>query len=255
MQKVIPSHSLVITVGPNAETRENVVRAHFPAHEILNPTDVCMDLVGEVRADLNSIVFAELRRRVSLKLSLGQRVVINAPNLRKEDRVGLSRLATDHGIGVFYLICDPSGADDISMQRFRAAERDIMKGDGAAETVDWRVHVPAPVRRSKPSLETLRSRFAGITVLGDVHGMYSSLLSALSWARSRNHYVMLIGDVIDYGPNTLEVADEVYRLVTRGEGELLLGNHERKIFRWLEQSEKGRFTRLSEGNRVTTDAL
>jgi protein phosphatase len=54
----------------------------------------------------------------------------------------------------------------------------------------------------------------------------------------------------------LEVADEVYRVVMRGEGELMLGNHERKIMRWLAQTEAGRVSlRLSDGNRVTTNAL
>ncbi|RYF10057.1 MAG: hypothetical protein EOO77_22355, partial [Oxalobacteraceae bacterium] len=113
-----------------------------------------------------------------------------------------------------------------------------------------------PISKAKPDLTALRASWGGITVISDVHGMYQSLLSALAWARSRNHYVVLLGDVIDYGGDTLEVADEVYRLVMRGNGELIMGNHERKIARWATQVEGGRSSiRLSDGNRVTTNAL
>jgi hypothetical protein len=132
----------------------------------------------------------------------------------------------------------------------------VMRGDGLAEVIDWRSHTPRPVPRRKPDLPRLRETFSGITVIADVHGMYHSLLSALSWARMRNHYSVFLGDLISYGPESLEVADEVYRIVMRGEGELIMGNHERKIARWANQMEQGRGSvRLSDGNRVTTTAL
>lgn len=257
MNKVIPLHSLIIAVGASANTRSALIAQHFPSHETVSATRICEELVGEAsRPDLNSVVFAEVRHRIGLKLSLGQRVVVDAQNLRREDRITLARIASDQGAPVFYLVCDPTGADPLSLSRYQQGEREIMHGDGVAEVIDWRRHVPMPIAARKPDLALLRSRWNGITVISDVHGMYPSLLSALSWARSRNHYVVLLGDVIDYGSDTLEVAEEVYRLVMRGEGEMLLGNHERKIARWAAQAETGRVSmRLSDGNKVTTLAL
>lgn len=257
MFKIIPAHSLIISVGPNAASRTATVQSNFDAHEIISATDVCENLVGERnRPDLNSVVFAEIRHRIALKLSLGERVVVDAQNLRKEDRMSLARIGAETGVPVYYFVCDPEGADEVGMSRFLAAQGDLMRGDGLAEVIDWRHHTPQPIAKVAPGLDELRARFSGITVIADVHGMYQSLLSALSWARSRNHYVVLLGDVVDYGPDTLEVADEVYRLAMRGEGELILGNHERKISRWAAQVDQGRVSiRLSDGNRVTTNAL
>lgn len=257
MNKVIPLHSLVIAVGASANTRTNFISQHFPSYEVVSAASICEELVGEpLRPDLNSVIFAEVRHRLALKLSLGQRVVVDAQNLRREDRITLARIAIDQGAPVFYLVCDPAGADPLSLSRYQQAEREIMHGDNLAEVIDWRKHRPAPISPRKPDLAALRERYNGITVISDVHGMSPSLLSALSWARSRNHYVVLLGDVIDYGPDTLEVAEEAYRLVMRGEGEMLLGNHERKIARWAQQAEAGRVSiRLSEGNKVTTTAL
>jgi protein phosphatase len=257
MQKVVPSHSLVIAVSPSQVNREQTLARYFPDYEILSAANVTYNLVGEKsKPEINSIVFAEIRHRIQVKLDLGERVVVDAPNLRREDRMSLARLGSDIGVPVFYFLCDPAGADEQSVQRFYAAEKDLLRGDGLAEVIDWRIHQPSLVDKTKPDLESLKANWNGITVIGDVHGMYQSLLSALDWARSRNHYMIFLGDVIDYGSDTLEVADEVYRVVMRGQGEMILGNHERKIMRWINQIERGRTSvRLSDGNKVTTDAL
>ncbi|RYD46779.1 MAG: hypothetical protein EOP83_29080, partial [Verrucomicrobiaceae bacterium] len=257
MFKVIPLHSLVIAIGAYAETRRAFIAEYFPAYECVSASMISQELVGDPdRPDLNSTIFGEVRHRVGLKLSLGQRVVVDAQNLRKEDRITLARIAIDQGAPVFYLVCDPTNADPLAKQRFIQGEREIMHGDGVAEVIDWRKHTPQPIPHAKPSIDVIARQWNGVTVISDVHGMYPSLLSALAWARSRNHYVMLLGDVIDYGPDTLEVAEEIYRLVMRGQGEMVLGNHERKIARWSAQVEGGRNSmRLSDGNRVTTHAL
>lgn len=253
MLKPIPLHSLVISVGPAVKPREALLARHFPEHDILSARRIARELVGEPdRPDLNAVVFAEVRRRALLKLDLGERVVIDAANLRREDRVGLARLGLDAGVPVFYLVCDPAGASPRDQERFASAEREIVGGDGLVEVIDARVDQPEPLPKDKPSFAALRRNWSGVTVVGDVHGMREPLLAALAWARSRGHYLIFLGDVVDYGPDTLEVADEVHRVVMRGHGELILGNHERKIMRWLDERAE---QRLSDGNRVTTQAL
>lgn len=254
MLKSIPLHSLVITVGPAAASRETLVARHFPEHEIVSARRIARELVGETdRPDLNSVVFGEARRRALLKLELGERAVIDAANLRREDRVGLARIGLDAGVPVFYLVCDPRGASARDLARFTAAEHEIAAGDGGlVEVIDGRIDQPDPLDKAKPNLAALRRTWSGVTVVGDVHGMREPLLAALAWARSRRHYLIFLGDVVDYGPDTLEVADEIHRVVMHGDGELILGNHERKIARWIGEHADAR---LSDGNRVTTQAL
>lgn len=107
-----------------------------------------------------------------------------------------------------------------------------------------------------PRKPDLAKHWKGITVIGDVHGDLRALHTALQWAQAREHFVWFLGDVIDYGAETLETANAVYHAVMSGMAGLILGNHERKIARWLDQCETGKpHIRLNEGNRVTTNAL
>lgn len=234
--KVVPLHSLVILVGDGDRERQ---LAAFPAHEIVSQAAISREMVGpNARFGTEEIVALEVQRRMSAKLKLGERVVIDA-RMDRQRRLTLANLGRASGVPVFYLIVGPEDAQ-------------TSRGDGVAEVLDGREEIVSPVpSRIWVTDEMLRERFSGVTVIGDVHGMYSSLQTALKWARDRNQFIVLLGDVIDYGPDTLEVADEVYRLVMRGEARLILGNHERKIMRWID----GHRVRLSEGNRTTTQAL
>lgn len=233
--KLIPRHCLVISFG--------VERLHdyFENHEIVTPAAVERSLVGaQHHHDISALIYREVMHLLGIKLSLGCRIVVSAVGLSESERLGLATRAAQLGVPVFYLI-----------DALQEITPEMRRGDGIAEVVLHPTSALAVVNSHSPTSEELKSRFAGVTAVGDVHGMLQSLLSAISWARSRRHYLLFMGDILDYGAATLDVADEVYRVVMRGEGELILGNHERKIMRWLD----GHKSRLSEGNRVTTNAL
>lgn len=257
MRKLVPLHCLVITVGPSPADNIPMLERSFPQYDVLNADRVRYELSGNSeRYDIDGVVFSEIHRRVETKLKLGERVVVNAANLRKDGRTALANIGLNAGVPVFYLVCDSDTASDKVRQRFLSAERDILRGDGVAEVIDTRMMQIDVVQKIGADLSSIRQRYAGITIIGDVHGMYQSLLAAIDWARSRHHFALFLGDIVDYGSGTLECADEVYKTVMRGNGELIVGNHERKIVRWIDQPEKGRhMMRLSEGNRVTTQAL
>jgi protein phosphatase len=259
MRKLIPLHSLVITVGPDPDLNDERVRQEgFSEHEIVSASSIRFDLVGDkTRRDIDATVYAELHRRVETKLRLGERVVVSAANLRRDGRAALANIGVSFGVPVFYLVYDDPNADTATRHRVQSAAKDFLRGDGIAEVIDMGVAGLDPVKKNFSSdLEALKSKFNGITVIGDIHGMRSSLLSALEWARSRRHFVIFLGDVVDYGPHSLECANEVYQTVMRGNGELIIGNHERKIARWIDQPERSRhMMRLSDGNKITTNAL
>ena len=258
MRKLIPLNSLVITVGPTPAVNASCVEHKFAAYEIISAEDVREELVGDrSRKDIDGVVFSEVHRRVLTKLKLGERVVVCAPNLRRDSRVALAEIGVNHGVPVFYLVCDDESAEPGARAKFLSTEKDVLRGDGLVEVIDQRVCTMDVVGKLRGDLqETLSRKYKGITVVGDMHGMYQSLLATLDWARERNHFVLSLGDIIDYGPGTLETADEVYRLVMRGGGEMIIGNHERKIARWIDQNERGRsMMKLSDGNKVTTQAL
>lgn len=230
----VPLHCLVMLVGEQDFDLGSV----FPKHECLLPTDIHRDLTnGRDCQGIQETIRTEMRHRALLKVKHGERAVVDARSFDKNQRIAFASAFSCIGVPVFYLVTD--------------ADRDLMRGDGIVEVIDAQKGVEAIQTLPQEPLQWLRSRFSGVTVIGDVHGMHSALQAAMAWARSRNHFIVFLGDVVDYGPGTLECMDDVYRSVMRNEAMFVIGNHERKIMRWAD----GHRVKLSEGNRVTTMAL
>lgn len=226
MHHVIPLHALVLTDAADCPNG-------FPDHEFLSLGAVAEHTVGARRRhDLLPILYNELKHQVSLKLSLGERAVVSTRDLASEQRRHLVSLAEQQGARVFTLghTAEPNTA--------------LIRPSDTRQPVH---PLPRDVER-----HLITKRYRGVTVIGDVHGELDALKQAFEWARSRQHFVWLLGDIIDYGKQTLAVADYVHAAVMDGDASLVLANHERKIARWLDRPEG---VRLSEGNRVTTHAL
>jgi hypothetical protein len=95
--------------------------------------------------------------------------------------------------------------------------------------------------------------------------MIDSLKQAVDWAKNRGLFMVFLGDVLDYGPSSVDCIYLVYDLVMRGQAVMTVGNHERKIERWLDQQRKiahdpralvGKTPiRLSEANKATTKVI
>jgi len=241
MKKIIPRHSLLLTIGTSKPDLD-VVAAMFAPHEVVCIETISMMLTGGLSP---SIMVDHIRNHITsvikTKLALGERVLVKDFHQTRDDRLRYANLAVAVGAPVFYLLTENR-------------DWNLLRGDGFAEVIDMR-YAKLSLVNKHITLDDIRNNYNGITVMGDVHGMHQTLLSALTWARSRNHYIIFVGDIIDYGPGTLSVMDEVYQMVMRGSAALVLGNHERKIFRWLDTSGANNRVRLSDGNRVTTDAI
>ncbi len=240
METTIPLHSVVLTMQSPASA------AIFPDHEILSLDAIKQNLVGNgLRPELSSIVWNEMRHQIGLKLSLGERVVVVGP-LSHDQRVAIAQMAQHQGASVLYLL-----------EEHLLTDGNLRHGDGIANVV---VRDRQTLRVAKPMapdvLSGLRQNFRGLTVVGDVHGNLSGLRAVSEWASSRRHFLWLLGDIVDYGHDTLGAMSMVYDLVVGGRAATILGNHERKIARWLHHQDTGRHpVSISEGNRVTIDAL
>ncbi|MCS6853761.1 MAG: metallophosphoesterase [Elioraea sp.] len=79
----------------------------------------------------------------------------------------------------------------------------------------------------------LPSRFAGIRVVGDVHGEAAPFRAAVEGARAERLFVLQLGDLTDYGPDSPGVLALMLELLEHGEGVALLGNHDHKLARAL----------------------
>lgn len=258
--KKIPLNSIVLLIGSSKNEFYNL---DFRNHEFLRIQTIKNDLIGSsVRYDISSILKDELIRRSELKLKLGERVVIDNNFFIKRNREPFIELSKKYNIPIFYVIDPMIRKPNYSDNRKLIGQneiRDILRGDGHASVIDNLPYEISIVH--KPSSNDLYSfvhnqHYNGVMAIGDVHGMSESLKSAIEWASLRNLFMIFLGDIIDYGPKPFECIDMVYDIVTRGRGVVSIGNHERKIFRWMQQFEEGNINlTLSDGNKVTTTAF
>jgi protein phosphatase len=228
VDKIIPLHSLVVLRGRVDDIPVQTLRINDVREELTKGSFTTFSITEKA-------VESEFLHRIAVRLDHGRTVVVDDPGDRI--RVDAATMAVQQGAAVFYL-----GGEGMSST-----------GDGLAEFV--RIG-----RRSlmfaQPGLIPQPPSHLGITVIGDIHGMAQPLQSALAWARSRQHFPIFLGDILDYGTESIEVVEEIYRLVMRNEAALIIGNHERKISRWANARDSGeRSPKLSDGNRVTVDAV
>lgn len=275
--KRIPLNSLVILVGPAGAGKSTLVKKYFQDYEVVCGEKIMYSLIGEYeRSEFNDLVFNEMGRMANIKLHLGERVVVDAPNLRKKDRIRLAELGTRLGAPVFYMVVNrpldqkmdssysswrKNSTRDILKhdQIYNGNEKDILRGDGIANVIEAKHDDFEVVEKlsGQNLLQDIKDRgYQGLMVIGDVHGMIEPLKNATEWASRRNLFAVFLGDIVDYGPNSIECVEHVYDSITRGRGICVIGNHERKIEKWIEQSREGNVRiRLSEGNKTTTRVI
>ena len=90
-------------------------------------------------------------------------------------------------------------------------------------------HAPYPW----PSLARLRAEFAGLRVVGDVHGDAHGFAAAIDGARQKRLYVIQLGDLTDRGPDSAGTLRMALDLRAQRHGLFLLGNHDHKLRRAL----------------------
>jgi protein phosphatase len=69
----------------------------------------------------------------------------------------------------------------------------------------------------------------GVRVVGDVHGDAKAFAAALA----TDLFVIQLGDLVDYGPDSGKVLAMAFEMLDAGRGLFLLGNHDHKLARAL----------------------
>jgi Calcineurin-like phosphoesterase len=86
-----------------------------------------------------------------------------------------------------------------------------------------------------------------IRIVGDVHGD----ADAFAFAAATDRFVVQLGDLTDYGPNSAGVLALMFGLIDAGRGLFLLGNHDHKLGRAL----AGRHVSVGPWLRATLEQL
>lgn len=236
-------------IGPSGAGKSTLAAKLFDKHEIISSDEIRSELCGDFRIQTrNDEIFAEVHRRAELRISLGQRVVIDATNIKARDRKFFVDLALRMGVKLYYLVVDRTLTDKLStggwrlevnglIERhdsiFRSNLREILIGDGVA-TVIKHTDDFGIVRRAEITDLVNHGRFKKIMAVGDIHGNAEDTARLIELADSENAFTVYLGDVIDYGERNLEAFWMVYERVVSGKALLVWGNHERKMNMWIQ---------------------
>lgn len=291
-KKITLGPTLVVLIGPSCAGKSTFAQ-QFSPYEVVSADALRVELYGDVRRqDGNDVVMDEFDRRICNRLELGRRVVADATHIRNTTRRRTARLAAAYGARVVYVVfnrpliaklrhpgwratVEIEGKDLISRDEevFAANERKILAGDSIADVViDNRKEVPqvvmplardcdVPARNfpveQAPLMDIVSRGYKGILYVGDIHGNLEGMNKMAALARSEHLFMFFMGDIVDYAPDTLKTADRAAYIVFNGEGAGVLGNHERKILKYIRDvRRKGVYEgTLSPGNDVTINQL
>jgi protein phosphatase len=285
----IPEFCLVVLIGASGSGKSTFALRHFKRTEIIS-SDGCRGMVDD---DENSQAatadaFALLQFIAEMRLKRRKTAVIDATNVRREDRAALVHIAKKYHAFAVALVLNPG--EDVCHQRNRtrgdrqfgphvvrnqmaSLRRNIRRLDKegfryahelrSAEVID-----AVEIERTRLWAD-VRHEAGPFDIIGDVHGcadelelLLAKLGYTVSWigtAEFRTCSVVppagrraiFIGDLVDRGPRTPDVLRLVQAMVASGAAFCVPGNHDVKFVRWL----NGRDVKLTHGLAETAAQL
>jgi protein phosphatase len=290
MKLDIPEYSLVLLIGASGSGKSTFARKHFLPTEILS-SDTCRGLVSddENSQDATPDAFELLRSMAAIRLRRRRLTVIDATNVRAEDRKGLIALARQWHALPTAIVINPG--DDVCHARnkqrpdrsfgphvvrnqqsaLRRGLRSMKReGFGHVYVLNSETEIEAAtINRVK--LWTDKTHETGpFDIIGDVHGCadeLEALLAKLGYAveafddalferRYRvtppaGRKVIFVGDLVDRGPRVGDTLRLAMDMIEQGHALCVLGNHEAKVEKWLNDKD----VKISHGLDASIEAL
>jgi protein phosphatase len=282
----IPDFCLVVLVGASGSGKSTFADRHFKSTEVVS-SDACRGMVedDENSQDATADAFALLQFIAETRLKRRKIAVIDATNVRLEDRAQLVRLAKKYHALALAIVLNPG--ENICFERNKARPHrqfgpHVVRNQMASLRRNIRrldkegfryVHELRSVDETD-AVEMVRTRLwtdarhigGPFDIVGDVHGCADELEALLaklgylvSWLDDgegrectvippQGRRAIFVGDLVDRGPRTPDVLRLVRAMVTAGSALCLPGNHDVKFVRWL----SGRNVKLTHGLAETT---
>ncbi len=274
----IPELALVLLIGISGSGKSTFARRHFLGTEVIS-SDTARGLVSDDENDQSATAdaFDVVHYLAGKRLARGKIAVIDATNIQPEARKSLVAVAREHDVLPVAIIFDVP--EKVCLERTLArADRDfgaqVIKRQGAT----MRRHLKGLAREGIRMTHTLsaddfddvevvrtklyndlRHETGPFDVIGDVHGCRSeleTLLDTLGYAITRDsegravdaahpegRRAVLVGDLVDRGPDTPGVLRLAMGMVRAGHAFVVSGNHEAKLVRALSAQERDRLAR------------
>lgn len=267
----VPELSLVVLIGASGSGKSTLARRLFKPTEILS-SDTCRGWVSddENSQEATNDAFDVLHYVAAKRLARGMLTVVDATNVRSEDRRPLVELARQfHCLPVAIVLDIPerichdrnSGRSDRSfgphvIRNQRAAmRRDLrnLQREGFRHIFTLRTpeEADAATLEREPLWNNLKHERGPFDIIGDVHGCFDELvelLEKLGYAITKQpadpegdwsvtppagRKAVFVGDLVDRGPKVVSVLRLVMRMVHEGAALCVPGNHDVKLHRAL----------------------
>src|SRR5215469_18207638 len=196
----IPDLCLVALIGASGSGKSTFAARHFKPTEVLN-SDRYRGFVGDDENDqsVTGAAFAALHYVAGLRLELGRLVVVDATNVKPQDRAALVRLAHEHDVHAIAIVFDldericlarhagradrPFGAHVIRNQ-IQVMRRGLRGLEREGFRRIYRLHSEDMVNSVELVREPLwtdrRSLSGPFDIIGDIHGCYDELLELMT---------------------------------------------------------------------------
>jgi protein phosphatase len=285
MKITVPELSLVVLIGASGCGKSTFACQHFLPTEVVS-SDVCRGLVADDENDqsVTPDAFDVLHYIVGKRLKGGRLAVVDATNVRAEDRKPLVQLARDyHCLPVAIVfdlperVCRERNAQrpdrDFGPHVIRNQMGNLHRSLRGLEREGFRyvyilrstAEVDAVTLERQPLWNNKKTEIGPFDVIGDVHGCFDELYRLLdrlgyqidcsgeSWRLShpQGRKVVFVGDLVDRGPRTPDVLRLAMAAVQSGQAYCVIGNHDLKLTKAL----RGRQVKISHGLAESLEQL
>ncbi|HEY3245728.1 MAG TPA: polynucleotide kinase-phosphatase, partial [Phycisphaerae bacterium] len=283
MEIKVPDLSVVVLIGASGSGKSTFAARHFEPTEVLS-SDRMRAWVDDDENSMEATTdaFDALHHLTALRLKRGKLTVIDATNVRREDRAPLVALARkQHAIPVAIVFkVDERVCQERNDQRpDRQMGRHVVRNHTIAlrralKTLEHEGFRHIYVLEGSEEIETTtiareplwcRTHFndsGPFDIIGDVHGCADELRGLLAqlgyfpdeqdvYRHPAGRKAIFLGDLVDRGPRSVEVVRIVRAMCLAGAAHCLPGNHDMRLMRKL----RGKDVALTHGLADSMDQI
>jgi protein phosphatase len=268
----IPDFALIVLIGSTGCGKSTFAARHFLPSEVIS-SDHCRALVSDDSSDQAATgdAFDVVRFIAEKRLKNRRLAVIDATNVRASERKAWIDLARRwHALPVA-IVLDPGAEVCIERNKARpdrqfhetVARRmtqEIRRGMRGLQREGFRQVWTLPSAASVESATVKRSPLwtdkrhdiGPFDIVGDIHGCAEELEALLvglgyrvEWQEAdgerlvtvtppEGRKAVFVGDLVDRGPRTPDVLRIIMAITAAGHGYAVMGNHDRKLVRWMD---------------------
>jgi polynucleotide kinase-phosphatase len=265
MAMKVPDLSLVVLIGASGSGKSTFAARHFAPTEVLSSDRMRAWVDDDQNAmEATSDAFDALHHLAALRLKRGRLTVIDATNVRREDRAPLVALARKHHaipVAIVFKIDERVCQERNDQRPDREMGRHVVRNHTIAlrrslKTLKhegfrhiYVLETPEQIEAVTVVREPLWCRAhvgdAGpFDIVGDVHGCADELRELLAqlgyacdlqsvYCHPAGRKAIFVGDLVDRGPDSVEVVRIVRAMCTAGAARCLPGNHDIRLMRKL----------------------